>query len=133
VTDLVLVTHFGVGEAIKQAAESIYGPCCRVTVFDLRPDDSCDRMRTRLIEHLRDSCATRPVLILTDLPGATPHNTACTAAQTACPAAPVVTGLNLPMLLRALNHADAPASELAEIAVTGGVRCVFAGDSHVGQ
>mgnify|MGYP006274499241 FL=1 len=132
-TDLVLVTHAGVGEAIKQAAESIYGPCCRVTVFDLRPDEACDRMQRGLIDHLRRACSAHPVLILTDLPGATPHNTACAAARTACPDAPEVTGLNLPMLLRALNHSGAPAPELAEIVVTGGLRSVFAGGPNVGH
>jgi mannose/fructose-specific phosphotransferase system component IIA len=132
-TDLVLVTHFGVGEAIKQAAESIYGPCSRVTVFDLRSNEAHDPMLARLVAHLRRACSTSPVLILTDLPGATPHNTACDAARTACPGSPVVTGLNLPMLLRALNHAEKPAGELAEIAVTGGLRSVFSGGSNVGH
>ncbi len=131
-TDLVLVTHSGFGTAIRQVAESIFGQPTRATVFDLAPDEDREQSLARLTEHLRRACSGAPVLILTDLPGATPHNLACAAAEAACPAAPVVTGLNLPMLLRALNHSHRPAAELAELAVAGGLRSTFIGGLHGG-
>ncbi|MEX0915695.1 MAG: PTS fructose transporter subunit IIA, partial [Wenzhouxiangellaceae bacterium] len=61
-------------------------------------------------------------------PGATPHNIAVAAAARAFPGAPVLTGLNLPMLLRALNHCHRAAAELAELAEHGAHAATFIGE-----
>ena len=56
------------------------------------------------------------VLVLTDLYGSTPHNiTRHLHNQTS-----TVSGLNISMLLRALNYANNPLSDLAEKAQQGG-------------
>lgn len=126
-TEIVLVAHSGLGEALCRTAESILADPVRITVFGVPIDGDREADLSRLADRLRDATRTAPALILTDLPGATPHNLACAAAERASPGSPVVTGVNLPMLLRALNHADRPAAELAELAVSGGRRSVFSG------
>ena len=58
------------------------------------------------------------VLVLTDAYGSTPSNIACRLGARRQVA--VVTGLNLPMLLRVLNYPALPLDELKEKAVSGG-------------
>ena len=66
-------------------------------------------------------------LILTDIIGATPANVAAKVAQLPELTAPVqvLTGVNLPMLLRAISHRTESLSELAEKALQGGQQGVL--------
>ena len=117
-TAIVIVAHRGVGESLCQQAEVIVGRRLKlglISVCEQADPDVALADLGRLLEAVTDPANT---LILTDLPGATPHNLALKAA--AARALPVVSGLNLPMLLKAINHADKPASELAILADLGG-------------
>ena len=58
------------------------------------------------------------VLVLTDVCGATPSNIACRLVSLG--RVMVVSGLNLPMLMRILNYPNLSLEELAERAVSGG-------------
>ncbi|MFN2333719.1 MAG: PTS sugar transporter subunit IIA [Wenzhouxiangellaceae bacterium] len=125
-TRLVMVCHEGVGEALLDAACVIVGRPLPVRVYPIHygvdPDGAVDGLKAGLsrLESERESA-----LILTDLPGATPHNIACRTVAESDPGIPVVTGLNLPMLLRALHHLDCPPSELAEMVEDGGRAAIF--------
>ncbi|MGK7296897.1 MAG: PTS sugar transporter subunit IIA [Candidatus Wenzhouxiangella sp. M2_3B_020] len=127
-TGIVVVAHAGLGEALCAVAEGILGRPAPVTVIGIRADADPDDERETVECRLAAWPADEPPLVLTDLPGATPHNLAEAAVARACPAAPVVTGLNLPMLLRALNHAARPAAELADVAAEGAHAAVFVGE-----
>lgn len=117
-TGIVLVTHDGLGEAIRHQAENILGRPIRLTTvavsYRADPDSCLDELRAALAMSSDSSGA----LVLTDLPGATPDNLARRAA--AEKQVLVVSGLNLPMLLKVINHADKPAEALAELARQGG-------------
>ncbi|MDT8409975.1 MAG: hypothetical protein RQ741_10285 [Wenzhouxiangellaceae bacterium] len=129
-TQLMLVCHQGVGEALVAAAEVIVDHPLAVTVVPVRYIDDPDRSGRCVARQLKRLGLTGPVLVLTDLPGATPHNTALQAASNADPPAPVVTGLNLPMLLRALNHLDVAPLELADMVEQGACRAIISGSRH---
>jgi len=58
------------------------------------------------------------VLILTDICGATPNNLARYFSE--LDEIKVISGLNLPMLVRVLNYIKRPLAELSEIALAGG-------------
>lgn len=58
------------------------------------------------------------VLILTDILGATPANIACELIQDG--RVECLTGLNLPMLLRAVQHRHLPLPQLIDKVLTGG-------------
>jgi PTS system ascorbate-specific IIA component len=64
------------------------------------------------------------VLVLTDIYGATPHNI---AQQVACgrPGMTVLSGLNLPMLVRVFNYPDDDLDTLASKAAEGGNRGIM--------
>jgi mannose/fructose-specific phosphotransferase system component IIA len=117
-TGIILVTHDGLGEAIRHQAETILGhPLTVVTVavsYRADVDDTLIALRAAVAA----GADVDGALVLTDLPGATPHNLASRAAAESD--VPVVSGLNLPMLLKVVNHADSPPAELAELADIGG-------------
>lgn len=119
-TGIVVVTHDGLGEALRREAEHILGqPLDLVTVaisYRARIDQTLDMLRATL----SSAADAGGAVILTDLPGATPHNLAMTAAEEL--GFPLVSGLNLPMLLKVVNHADKPSAALARLAVTGGMQ-----------
>ncbi len=117
-TVIVLVTHPGVGESLRRQAEEIVGHALAVPLVAIGSQTDPDRGLAELDGVLAQAGGGGEVLILTDLPGATPHNLAIQAARNQ--SWPVVSGLNLPMLLKVLNHADKPAPELAALAHYGG-------------
>lgn len=127
-TDVIIVAHRGIGEALCEVAEVILDRAVDVTLFPVREDDDPTRSLERLIAALAPWRNAEPPLIMTDLPGATPHNLAIKAVARALGDAPVLTGLNLPMLLRALNHKQQPAATLAELAVHGAHAATFIGE-----
>jgi mannose/fructose-specific phosphotransferase system component IIA len=122
VTRLLLVTHQGIGEALLEVARTIVGGKLDVAAFAVEPDADAAAVEGELARWLEAHRVQAPLLLLTDLPGATPHNL---AVRVAPPSVPVVAGVNLAMLLRAINHADHPPDELAERAVVGGRRAIL--------
>lgn len=127
-TEIVIVAHRGIGEALCEVAQVILGRAVDVTVLSVGETDDPGRALDRLVAALARWKSAEPPLIITDLPGATPHNLAMQAATSVVPDAPVLTGLNLPMLLRALNHGHQPALALAELAAQGAHAAMFIGE-----
>lgn len=127
-TDIVVVAHSGIGEAMHSVAEVILDRAVEVTVLPVAADDDPEAALARLLGAFERWDAAEPPLVITDLPGATPHNIAVAAVARTFPGAPVLTGLNLPMLLRALNHRHRPAAELAELAEHGAHAATFIGE-----
>lgn len=126
-TDLLIVAHTGIGEAMRSVADTILDRRVELTIFPVDPQDDPEAATRRLTELLRAWDGSRPPLVMTDLPGATPHNLAIAAVARTLPGTPVLTGLNLPMLLRALNHDQQPAAALAELAAHGAQAATFIG------
>lgn len=124
-TPIVLVTHPEIGPALCRQAEEIIGHSLQLGLVDIGSDTDPDQGLRRLNEAFSLAAgAADSILILTDLPCATPHNLALQVA--AGRNWPVVSGLNLPMLLKVLNHADKPAEELAKLAHYGGRQGIVA-------
>jgi mannose/fructose-specific phosphotransferase system component IIA len=127
-TDIVIVAHRGIGEALCEVAQVILDRRVDVTLLPVREGDDPERSLERLVAALGRWQGAEPPLIMTDLPGATPHNLAMKAVARVLTGAPVLTGLNLPMLLRALNHKQQPAVVLAELAAHGAHVATFIGE-----
>ena len=117
-TGIVLVTHAGLGESMRHQAEVILGRMIQLTTVSISYGADPDSALVELVGALAISADSDGAVILTDLPGATPHNLAVKAAQRR--AVPVVSGLNLPMLLKVINHSSKPPTELAALAGMGG-------------
>ncbi len=69
----------------------------------------------RLVEELDEG---EGVLVLTDIYGSTPSNIACSLLQQEN--IRIVTGLNLPMLIRVMNYAELDLPSLTDKAFSGG-------------
>jgi mannose PTS system EIIA component len=117
-TGIVLVTHAGLGESLRHQAEVILGRMVQLTTVSVSYGADPDSALVELVGALTISADADGAVVLTDLPGATPHNLAVRAAERH--SMPVVSGLNLPMLLKVINHAARPANELAALASLGG-------------
>jgi mannose/fructose-specific phosphotransferase system component IIA len=121
-TRVLLVGHGQLASATAEVARGIVREPVELAAFDVDQQRPIDELEAALAKWLGDQSADREALLLTDLPGATPHNLAVRAA--ADHGIPVVSGFSLGMLLRALNHADAPPDQLAVAAAEGGRRAV---------
>ena len=75
------------------------------------------------MEQLRHAPQVQGVLVLTDIFGATPSNVAQKLIDGV--ASRLVTGVNLPMLLRSLSYRHEPLEALVARAVTGGTQGVM--------
>lgn len=118
---LVAVTHDRIGEDILAVASEVYGsPPLVCNHAGMRHEDSSESWRSRLALCLDRADGGSGMLILTDVFGATPHNSARAAALSR--RASIVSGINLPMVLRIFNYAHLGLAELARAAATGGQR-----------
>jgi mannose/fructose-specific phosphotransferase system component IIA len=121
---IALVTHPGIATAMrKQAAELLGVSLDEIHIAEL--DSGTTDPRLRLAERLASYDRGDGVLILTDLPGATPSN----RAREALPRpGTIISGLNMPMLIRAWNYRDRPLDELRELVMEGGRKAIMEPD-----
>lgn len=116
---ILLVTHRGIGPALRQVAERLLGNLpLQLETFELDYDCMLDTALPQASALLRKVDSGEGALLLCDLYGSSPSRL---AQQLSYLGTPVhrVSGLSLPMLLRVLNHADAGLDELARIASAG--------------
>lgn len=125
---IVIITHGQVGEALIMAAEFILGRSLdEIRLVPFTQTGAQPTSDRELREAIGRSEKGEGVLILTDLVGASPANLA--NGLSAEFKATVVTGINLPMLLRVWNYRNLPLDALAGKAVAGGKRGIEAIDS----
>jgi len=116
---LLIVAHGTLGESLVHCASHVVGKRplylrqLGVTVHD-DPDAILPQGRD-LIRFLDQG---RGVLVMTDIFGATPSNIACRLLEAG--RVEGVSGVNLPMLIRALTYRELSMSELIEKAMEGG-------------
>ena len=121
-TALLIITHNGIGQALIDTATSMLGSqaaqvTCLSIPANLKPQDLgyyADQTRNSMMALTSGD----GVLILTDIYGATPSNLASYFGSEEN--VEIVSGLNLPMLIRVLNYRQQPLRKLATIAVEGG-------------
>jgi PTS system mannose-specific IIA component len=116
---VLLITHNGIGRSLLETATTML-ECCPLRAESLSVSADAER---DLLEVEARALAERldegeGLLVLTDLYGSTPANIAnALKGRERCF---VLTGVNLPMLVRVLNYPRLPADELAAKALSGG-------------
>ncbi|MBN1379077.1 MAG: PTS fructose transporter subunit IIA [Gammaproteobacteria bacterium] len=116
---LLIITHNGIGKDILTTATDIFGGLpMQVKVISISPNGSYDANLETAIKQIQDLDSGEGVLILTDIFGATPSNIAIKAARgkNAC----VITGINLPMVVRVLNYSQLPLKKIISKATSAG-------------
>jgi len=113
---IVVAGHGDLADALVSSAQLICGMVDDLHAVGLRPDDSPESFGERLGAV---TATDGPVLILTDLVGGTPHNVAL-AARRRQPAAVLISGVNLAVLIEAATTTDALDTALVERLVGAG-------------
>ena len=118
---LLIITHGDIGANLLFTATRILGGSCPVAARALAVTDETQRdsLMVEALRLAREVNSGDGVLVLADLYGSTPANIAC-SLQEGPGAIQIIAGLNLPMLVRALNYARLPLAELALKAEAGG-------------
>lgn len=117
---LLLITHHPLGADLLRVATGIFGTCpTRVEALEVENDAPCDLMLAQAEQMAGRLDAGDGVLVLTDIYGATPARLAG-ALLARRRHLRVLAGVNLPMVVRALNYAALELDVVTEKALAGG-------------
>ena len=118
---VLIVTHYHLGEEFLQALRLIVPDAPNFRAVSIDPKQTVDEMRERIAEALRAADGGEGVLVLTDMFGGTPSNISLSFLEER--RVEVVTGLNLPMLIKlATLQEEKPLEELATFIRDYGMR-----------
>ncbi|MDO5654080.1 MAG: PTS fructose transporter subunit IIA, partial [Brachymonas sp.] len=124
---IFIIAHAPLASALRDCALHIFPDAAeRVLALDVPADEPCEQ--TFAAARAIAEKAASNLLVLTDVFGATPSNVT-QRMNRHCDACGIqvreVTGVNLPMLLRALCHVDQPLDMLEQSALVGGGQGIF--------
>ena len=123
---ILIIAHAPLAHALRECALHVFPDCGPwVVAIDTAPhappEETLAAARIAL-RQLRDRPGNDGVVVLTDVFGATPSNVAQKLVDGLN--SRLVTGVNLPMLLRALTYRAEPLADMAQRALDGGMRGV---------
>ena len=117
-TGIILASHGGLAEGVKQSAGMVFGPQEDLVAVTLTPEDGPDSFRAKLLAAVDTLSNKEEVLFLVDLLGGTPFNQSSAILDGNEDKWAIVTGLSLPMLISALGERmgdeNMPAQEIAK-------------------
>ena len=124
---ILIIGHAPLAHALRQCALHVFPDCgSAVAAIDvqpnLSPEETLDTARVALAQ-LSQAPQITGVLVLTDIFGATPSNVAQKLVDGV--GSRLITGVNLPMLLRAVSYRHEPLDALVARAVIGGTQGVM--------
>lgn len=117
---ILLVTHENIANDLLKISQSILNQTIdNIAFLEVPMSLPLESVMNDATQKLSSVKTEKGLLILTDLVGSTPFNVA-TKLKSQQPKAIVVSGLNLPMLLKISNYRNLNLNELADKAVIGG-------------
>lgn len=111
-TGIILITHGRLGRELINAAEFILGKIEKVECISIEPNLEPERLHQSLTKTVKQLQSNAGILILTDMFGGTPNNISLAFHQQG--KVEVVTGVNLPMVIKAVT--DRKSKSLTELA-----------------
>ncbi len=124
---ILIIAHAPLAHALRECALHVFPDCgAHVAAIDVQPNQPPEETLAAArvaIEQLNGSSPIEGVLVLADIFGATPCNVAqklVDGVQTR-----LITGVNLPMLLRSVSYRNEPLEALVSRAVIGGTQGVM--------
>ena len=124
---ILIIAHAPLAHALRSCALHVFPDCGQhLAAVDVQPNMPPEETlaTARISMHqLTHTPQVKGVLVLTDIFGATPSNVAqkLVDGQTSR----LITGVNLPMLLRAVSYRNEPLEALVSRAVVGGTQGVM--------
>jgi PTS system ascorbate-specific IIA component len=127
VNAILLIAHAPLAHALRQCALHVFPDCGQhVSAIDVQPNlppEETLSMARIAMDQLSRLQGVQGVLVLTDIFGATPSNVAQKLVDGV--KSRLITGVNLPMLLRAVSYRNEPLDALVSRAVIGGTQGVM--------
>lgn len=125
---VLIITHDHVGESLLETSAATLG-FCPLQYKSLGVPPNCEPGRLSILARTRalELDQGDGVLVLTDMYGSTPSNIACSLLD--LPFVKVVSGINLPMLIRVFNYPNLSLDKLVQKAVSGGQEGIM--DCHL--
>ena len=124
---ILLIAHAPLAHALRECALHVFPDCgAHLAAIDVQPNLSPEEtLATARIamQQLTHSPSVKGVLVLSDIFGATPSNVAQKLVDGVT--SRLITGANLPMLLRAVSYRHEPLDALVARAVMGGTQGVM--------
>ena len=114
---LVVATHGRLGEELLATAGAVCGPLERARAVSISAAQPMEEARASLARAIRELDDGDGVLVVTDMFGGTPANLALTFLDERIE---VVTGVNLPMLLKLATTRSGGLAAAAELATSHG-------------
>lgn len=116
---ILIISHGAFGEALIHCASHVLGKRpLRVRQVGVTMHDDPDSMLPVAQSLVKELDQGKGVLVLSDMLGATPSNLATRLLEPG--RVEGVSGVNLPMLIRALTYRDQPLAVVVEKAISGG-------------
>ena len=102
---VIIVTHCHLAEELIAAAELVVGePLKQFQPVSIDPTEGSEEIREKIIAAIRKVDGANGVLILTDMYGGTPSNISLSFLEEK--KIEVITGVNLPMLLKLATYSN---------------------------
>lgn len=123
---ILLLTHGRLGDALIECASHVLGGQlpAELAVLSAGQDEPVDEVEAKARQLLTNLNQGAGVLVLTDLLGATPARVATRLIEPGKVEA--LSGVSLPMLLRAINYRNRLLPALAKKALLAGTECTVA-------
>ncbi|HAQ50496.1 MAG TPA: PTS mannose transporter subunit IIA [Gammaproteobacteria bacterium] len=116
---VLIISHNQIGlELINTARQMLASYSLPAKVISIRVEDDRDTVKQKVLQTLKETDQGQGTLILTDMYGSTPSNIACDVSEQYD--VRIVSGLNLPMLIRVLNYPLLDLGALETKALSGG-------------
>lgn len=113
---LLIITHDNIGASLVDTATSMLGVTpLHIDVISVKKNANPDDILEQAKELIKNNTST---LVLTDMYGSTPSNIACHLHEQ--DTTQIISGVNLPMLVRVLNYPRLELNDLVNKALSGG-------------
>ena len=125
---ILIVAHTPLASALLEFVEHVFGQVPDdVYALNVPPHEDAKITLKKLNGLIEQMKSNQEILVLTDLMGATPSNVASRLASQPGNRLniQIITGVNLPMLLRAVSHRHEPLQEIDEKSLQGGQQGVI--------
>ncbi|MEZ0307087.1 MAG: PTS sugar transporter subunit IIA [Ramlibacter sp.] len=124
---ILIIAHAPLAHALRECALHVFPDCgAHLGAIDVQPnlppEETLATARISM-EQLMRAPQVKGVLVLTDIFGATPSNVAQKLVDGV--KSRLITGVNLPMLLRSVSYRNEPLDALVSRAVVGGTQGVM--------
>ncbi|HFB83697.1 PTS sugar transporter subunit IIA [Thermosulfuriphilus ammonigenes] len=119
---VVVVTHGRLAEELVLAAAFIMGGLEGVVGVGIDPNEPLEELKERILQAIRKVNDGEGVLVLTDMFGGTPSNICLAFLEEG--RVEVVSGVNLPMIIKAAQSLKRPLPELAKVVAEAGKKSI---------